>query len=148
MPDPTPTLYTIGFAGKSAAGFFGALRAAEVRLVIDVRLKNTSQMAGFTKRADLPFFLAELCGAGYEHRPEWAPPQELLGAWRAGELDWAEYERAFHGLLRERRVEEFARAERLDAACLLCSEAGPEHCHRRLVAEHLAEALDLHVIHL
>ncbi len=95
---------TIGFTKKSAAQFFGALRAAGVRRLLDVRLNNSSQLAGFTKRDDLPFFLRELCGADYVHEPLLAPTDELLHAYRKRKGDWPTYERGFLALLAERRA--------------------------------------------
>jgi len=102
-----------------------------------VRLNNASRLAGFARRADLPFFLRELCGAEYLHEPLLAPTRGLLDAYRKGG-GWPEYEKAFLDLLRERRVEEKLDRNVFDVpTVLLCSEAGPEHCHRRLVLEYL-----------
>ena len=102
-----------------------------------MRLNNASRLAGFARRADLPFFLRELCGAEYLHEPRLAPTRELLDAYRKGGV-WPEYERAFLDLLRERRVEETLDSNLFEVpTVLLCSEAGPEHCHRRLVLEYL-----------
>jgi hypothetical protein len=102
-----------------------------------VRLNNASRLAGFARRADLPFFLKELCGAEYLHEPRLAPTRELLDAYR-NDGGWPNYERAFLELLRERRVEETLDKNLFDGpTVLLCSEAGPEHCHRRLVLEYL-----------
>jgi uncharacterized protein (DUF488 family) len=135
--EPTE-VYTIGFAKKTASEFFGALREARIRRLLDVRLNNTSRLAGFARRADLPYLLEELCGAEYLHEPRLAPTREILDAYRKGQAGWPDYEREFLKLLRERRV-----ADELDRGLfdvptvLLCSEAGPEHCHRRLVLEHL-----------
>ena len=135
---PPIRLYTIGFTRKDARRFFGLLLDAGVRRVVDVRLNNVSQLAGFTKRADLEFFLERIGPIGYVHRPELAPTQGLLDAYKKRGGDWAEYERAFLALLAERRVEERLSPADLDGGCLLCSEPTPERCHRRLVAEYLA----------
>ncbi len=129
--------YTIGFTRKTAGEFFGALNSSGIQRLLDVRLNNTSQLAAFAKRADLPFFLRELCGAEYLHETMLAPAPEILSRYRNGG-DWAEYEEKFMNLMRERRIE-----ERLDRnlfevpTVLLCSEATAEHCHRRLVLEYL-----------
>ena len=132
------TLFTIGFTGKSAEQFFEALQAAGVKVVIDIRLKNDSQLSGFAKKKDLAYFLRALGGIEYRHAPELAPTPELLEGFRSKKISWDEYEPAFKLLLAERQaVAGFARAD-LDAACLLCSEPTPEHCHRRLVAEAFA----------
>ncbi len=143
-------IYTIGFTQTSAEHFFGRLTGAGVRRVLDVRLNNSSQLAGFAKARDLPYFLDRLVGATYEHEPLLAPTQELLDAFKKRKGDWATYERGFLELMRERSVE-----TALDPAgfstptALLCSEAGPEQCHRRLVCEYLAGHWDrVAAIHL
>jgi hypothetical protein len=113
------------------------LKDAGIRRLLDVRLNNASTLAGFARRADLPFFLKELCGAQYLHEPTLTPTREILDAYRKGG-SWTSYERAFLDLLQERRVEEtLDRSLFEDPTVLLCSEAGPEHCHRRLVLEYL-----------
>ncbi len=131
-------IYSIGFTQKSADQFFELLKSHGIRRLIDVRLNNISQLAGFSKRDDLAYFLRELVGAEYRHEPMLAPTQELLDAYKKQKGSWSEYERDFDALMTERRVE-----ERLDPtlftvpSVLLCSEATPEHCHRRLVIEYL-----------
>lgn len=132
------TLFTIGFTQKSARRFFETLKGAGVSRLIDVRLNNVSQLAGFAKRDDLAFFLGEICGCGYTHAPELAPTKAMLDGYKTKSLDWAGYERGYVALLAERGVERRFSVESLDGACLLCSEATPERCHRRLAAEHLA----------
>jgi len=113
------------------------LKDAGIERLIDVRLNNASQLAGFARRADLPFFLEKLCRAEYIHEPGLAPSREILDAYRNGGR-WPDYERAFLDLLRERRVEETLDRDIFDVpTVLLCSEAKPEHCHRRLVLEYL-----------
>ena len=130
---------TIGFTRKTARRFFELLRDSGTRRVIDVRLSNASQLAGFAKKADLAWFLQELCQIDYLHRPDLAPTKDLLHDWRTGAIDWAAYETRFLGLMRERRIEETVPKEVLRDGCLLCSEDQPHHCHRRLVAEYLNE---------
>lgn len=130
-------IYSIGFTKKSAREFFNLLRQAGIRRLIDVRLNNVSQLAGFAKRDDLEFFLRELCDADYVHEPLLAPTQELLDRYKKQRRGWAEYERDFLGLMRERRVEERVDRALLDKAVLLCSEHMPDQCHRRLVLEYL-----------
>lgn len=130
---------TIGFTQKSAREFFGALKAAGVRRLIDIRLKNTAQLAGFTKKDDLAYFLQEICRIAYTHEPRLAPPEELLHGYQHKEVEWAEFERRFIDTLKERRVEkELDRTLFGEPVVLLCSEPTAEHCHRRLVAEYLA----------
>jgi uncharacterized protein (DUF488 family) len=145
-----PTIFTIGYQGQSLATFIGQLRAAGVDAVIDVRLRNTSHLAGYTKRDDLAFLLREGFGIAYEHRPELAPAAEILDAYHADE-DWPAYESRFIPLLTERAAESVGREvlARYRAPCLLCAEPTAEHCHRRLVAEHWAAHVpDSTIIHL
>lgn len=149
-PRSSTTLYTIGFTRSSAAHFFGRLRTAGVRRLIDVRLNNTSTLAGFTKRDDLAFFLCDIMAAEYHHVPLLAPTPEMLKAYQAKQITWDDYAARYDALLLERQV-----ASSLDQglftgpSVLLCSEATPERCHRRLVAEHLAAAWGtLEVAHL
>jgi uncharacterized protein (DUF488 family) len=143
------TLYTIGFTQKTAADFFGILRRARVKRLIDIRLNNVSQLAGFTKRDDLAFFLRELCDCAYEHHSSFAPTRDILDAYKKRMISWVEYERRFNLLMREREVEKQVRLSELDRACLLCSEPTPDNCHRRLVAEHLRDKLGhLEIVHL
>lgn len=106
-----------------------------------MRLNNTSRLAGFARRADLPFLLEELCGARYLHEPRLAPTREMFDAYRHGAAGWPAYEKRFLELLRERRVEEALDKDLFGVpTVLLCSEAGPERCHRRLVLEYLDRA--------
>ena len=133
-------LYTIGFTRKSAQNFFSAIKAASVRTVVDVRLRTSSQLAGFAKQADLKYLLHELCQAEYVHVLELAPTGELLDSYKKHRGSWPEYERAFLQLIREREIERRLDPSLFRDACLLCSEHLPDHCHRRLVAEYLNEA--------
>jgi uncharacterized protein (DUF488 family) len=131
---------TIGFTQTTAERFFARLAEARVERLLDVRLNNTSQLAGFAKAQDLPYFARELVGAVYEHEPLLAPTQEILDAYKKRKGDWRAYEREFQALMESRRIHEVlapAAFERRTA--LLCSEAEPERCHRRLVVEFLAE---------
>jgi uncharacterized protein (DUF488 family) len=142
-------IFTIGFTKSSAESFFGRLQLAGVKKVVDVRLNNVSQLAGFAKRDDLRYFLKSICEIGYEQYAEFAPTQEMLDAYKKERGDWSEYERRFLELMAERRIENVVARDRLDEACLLCSEDKPHHCHRRLVAEYLKEKWgDLEISHL
>lgn len=133
-------VFTIGFTQSSAAHFFERLREAGIKRLLDVRLNNVSQLAGFAKREDLAFFLRELCGAEYVHEPLLAPTQELLDGYKKHGGSWASYEQQFLDLMAQRRVEERMDRALLDEpTVLLCSEATAEQCHRRLVAEYLQE---------
>ena len=73
-------LFTIGFTKKSAEGFFTNLSKAGVKRVIDIRLNNMSQLAGFTKRDDLRYFLRTICNIDYIHLPELAPNKGDFGS--------------------------------------------------------------------
>ena len=142
-------VFTIGFTKKSAQQFFDALRQSGARRVVDVRLNNVSQLAGFAKRDDLRFFLKEVCGMDYIHLPELAPTQEMLDEFKKLKGDWKTYEARFLELMRSRRIEENVSREIFANGCLLCSEEKPHHCHRRLVAEYLQQHWgDLDVSHL
>ncbi len=131
-------IFTTGFAKKTAAEFFEPLKNHRIELLVDVRLNNTSQMAGFTKHRDLPYFLQELIGARYEHKPLLAPTGEMLKAYRKKEMTWEEYELEYLDLITTREVENQIPREWFEQrAVLLCSEFTPEECHRRLVVEYL-----------
>ena len=132
-------LFTIGFTKSSAKGFFGRQSQAGVERVIDVRLQNTSQLTGFAKRDDLAFFLKSIAGIGYAEEPMLAPSPDVFADSRKGQLDWDGYSDRFRTLMTARRIDERLSPAELDRSCLLCSEAEPHFCHRRLVAEHLAE---------
>jgi uncharacterized protein (DUF488 family) len=142
-------LYTIGFTNKTAEEFFTTLRKAHVKSLIDVRLNNISQLAGFTKRDDLAFFLREICQCDYRHEPALAPTEAILDAYKKKAMDWNEYEEGFSALLRERQAENRVDLATLDQACLLCSEPKADKCHRRLVAEYFRSKLGhIEIVHL
>jgi uncharacterized protein (DUF488 family) len=132
-------IYTIGFTKKSAEVFFTRIKNVGVARLIDIRLNNTSQLAGFSKIDDLRYFTRELCQIDYVHVPELAPTANILDAWKKQKDNWEQFERGFLELLQERRVAETIQRELFADACLLCSEEKPHHCHRRLVAEYLRE---------
>jgi uncharacterized protein (DUF488 family) len=140
---------TIGFTKKSAERFFSLLRRSGVKRVVDVRLNNVSQLAGFAKKDDLAYFTREICGADYLHVPALAPTQAMLDAYKKEKGDWEAYETRFLELMKSRRIEETVPREIIDDGCLLCSEDKPHHCHRRLVAEYLKSQWgDLEITHL
>ncbi len=131
-------LCTIGFTGKTAEQFFTLLTDAGVRQVIDIRQNRSGQLSGFSKHPDLSFFLKKIAGIEYLHDPLLAPPPELLKNYRRTK-DWPSYETDFLAVMKERGI-----PASLDTSLwppsisLLCSEPGPEKCHRRLVADLLA----------
>lgn len=144
-------IFTIGFTRTTAEDFFDRLKSHRIERLLDVRLNNRSQLAGFAKRDDLAYFLRELLGAGYEHAPSLAPTQDILDDFKKRkEMPWDEYEERFLALLRKREVENRLSPEDFSRrTVLLCSESTPEHCHRRLVAEYLKRHWgNIEVIHL
>jgi uncharacterized protein (DUF488 family) len=131
-------IYGIGFTKKSAGEFFGALKANRIERLLDVRLNNTSQLAGFAKQSDLPYFLHEICGIAYEREPLLAPTQEILDAYKKHKGDWEVYTEGYLALIRSRKVETILSREGFEKrTVLLCSEATADHCHRRLALEYL-----------
>jgi uncharacterized protein (DUF488 family) len=142
-------LYTIGFTGKSAEKFFNLLRNNEVKKIIDTRINNVSQLAGFAKGSDLKFFAGEIGNIGYEHRVDFAPTKELLARYRDEQMTWKEYENEYLNLLDLRKIAQKTDIESLHDNCLLCSEHTPEKCHRRLLAEYLKQVKnEVEIIHL
>lgn len=143
-------VYSIGFTKKTAEQFFGILGRAGIRRLLDVRLKNASQLAGFSKRDDLEYFLREICAAEYAHEPLLAPTKEMLDDYKKRRGTWGEYERRFLDLMSARKVEEkLDRGTFAIPTVLLCSEPKPDHCHRRLVLEYLQQKwVNLTIRHL
>lgn len=135
-------MFTIGFAETSAANFFKLLRTSGAKRVLDVRLNNTSQLAGFTKKDDLRFFLREICQMDYFHLPELAPTQDLLDSFKKRKGSWDVYARDFNALIGNRAIDKTLSPDIVDLGCMLCSEKRTEHCHRRLVAEYLQQHWD------
>lgn len=132
-------VFTIGFTKTTAEAFFTRLQTAGVKKVIDVRLNNVSQLAGFAKRDDLRFFLKAISGIEYAQQTEFAPTQNMLDEYKKQGGAWTDYEKRFLDLIEKRQIEKAVSPEALDGACLLCSEDKPHHCHRRLVAEYLKQ---------
>jgi len=143
------TIYTIGFTKKSAQEFFDTLRRNNIKQIADIRLNNVSQLAGFAKRDDLRYFLKELCDIDYYHFECLAPTKEMRDRF-AESKNWDIYAAEYTALLGSRSV-----LDKLDRSffdretCLLCAEASPQQCHRRLLAQYLAEHWeDVQVRHL
>jgi uncharacterized protein (DUF488 family) len=132
-------ILTIGFTKKSAEEFFTRLHIAGVKRLVDVRLNNVSQLAGFAKKNDLCYFCKTISNIEYVHLSKLAPTQDILDSFKKFKGDWKVYESQFLSLMNSRRIEETTPRELLDDGCLLCSEELPDHCHRRLVAEYLKE---------
>ncbi len=143
------TLFTIGFTQKTAEEFFSRLKRAEVRRILDIRLNNSSQLAGFAKQKDLEYFLKEIGGIHYLHVPLLCPTAGIMDAYKKHEITWQEFEPRFTGLMAERHAEEMLSMELLDHGCLLCSEDKPDRCHRRIAAQYLSQKFGgLEVVHL
>jgi uncharacterized protein (DUF488 family) len=134
-----PKIFTIGYGGKNAREFFTILKQAGIRKVIDVRLYNTSQLAGFTKRQDIEYFLQIIVGAEYTHLPIMAPTKQLLNDYKKGLINWQQYKEQFKLIIVQRQIEKHLVPQDMDMSCFLCSEAKADNCHRRLVAEYLAK---------
>ena len=144
-------LYTIGFTKKSAEKFFTLIKENGIELLIDIRLYNNTQLAGFAKGRDLPYFLRELCDCDYEHCLNYAPTKELLDNYRNKIITWQDYTREFANIMANNdAVNDFLkRFGNRDSVCLLCTEATPEQCHRRLLAEAIAlRDPSIQIIHL
>lgn len=142
-------IYTIGFTGKSAKEFFQRLEDAGVKRILDIRLKNSSQLSGFAKKEDLKYFLLKINGIKYLHIPELAPTENIMDSYKKKKIDWNEYETQLNNLLEERKVENRMRHEASGGDCFLCSEGKPDFCHRRLVAEYLQKKLGgITIVHL
>jgi uncharacterized protein (DUF488 family) len=141
-------IFTIGFTKSSAESFFSRLANANVSKVIDIRLNNNSQLAGFAKKDDLKYFVKRICNIEYKHILQLAPTKDILDEYRKSKGEWSVYERKFLALMGKRKIENLDRGE-LEGSCLMCSEDKPYHCHRRLVAEYLRDKWgDVEIVHL
>ena len=144
------TLYTIGFTKKSAERFFTLLRDNHVKQLVDVRISNSSQLAGFAKGKDLEFFVKEICHIPYKHISDFAPTKELLDQWHKQEVSWDEYQIIYTEMLMERGIIRKYGVKCFEGSCFLCSEDTPEQCHRRLLAEYMKKHSEelVQIIHL
>ncbi len=131
------TLYTIGFTKKKAEYFFELIKKNNIKCLIDIRLNNVSQLAGFAKRDDLKYFLKQLCNCEYSHMPEIAPTKEILDGYKKKQISWDEYLVQYNSLIKRRKIESKLNLSELDRSCFLCSEPTADMCHRRLAAEYL-----------
>lgn len=147
-------IYTIGFTQKSAEKFFGLLKENNIKTLLDVRLNNVSQLAGFAKGRDLEYFLKEIVGATYIHDLEFAPTKEILDNYKKKIITWDDYEKQYNRLLDNRNVKQRVikkYGNEFDGVCLLCSEVEASKCHRRLAAEYIQEVIndeDIEIVHL
>jgi uncharacterized protein (DUF488 family) len=142
-------LLTIGFTEKTAETFFNLLEKAGVKKLIDIRLNNVSQLAGFAKGKDLEFFAKSIIGVGYEHNINLAPTKELLNNYRDKKITWSQYEKEYISIIEKREIIQKIDFKKLDGSCFICSEHKPDMCHRRLLAEYLKKANnEIEIIHL
>ncbi len=150
MSDQDVKVFTIGFTGSSAEHFFERLRNAGVKKVIDTRLWAGSQLAGFARKKDLPYFVKELAGANYEYREDLAPSKEILKAYKDEKMSWEDYEVQYIDLIHHRNIANVLRPDEVNEACFLCACKTEHHCHRRLLAGYLQKEWDapVEIIHL
>ena len=143
-------IYTMGFTQKSAETFFEKIIDNKIELLLDIRLNNQSQLAGFTKGKDLKYFLRVICGCDYQHDIIYAPTKDILQAYKKKEISWEEYETRFNKLITKRKLaDDFKKNyQKYEKVLLLCSEPTPECCHRRLLAEYLSRELGANIIHI
>lgn len=148
------TIYTIGFTKKSAERFFQLLEENNVETIFDVRLNNSTQLAGFSKGKDLEFFLRRMLSINYIHNIEFSPTKEILDNYKKKKISWEKYEVEFNKLLMTRKLESYIKnnlKDKLNKICFLCSEDTAEHCHRRLVAEYIKDILkgeEIEIVHI
>ncbi|MBU3916447.1 MAG: DUF488 domain-containing protein [Proteobacteria bacterium] len=131
------TLFTIGFTKKTAEDFFTLIKHNHIKCVIDIRLNNASQLAGFSKKTDLEYFLKEIYDCGYRHLPILAPTKNILDSYKKKKISWGNYTLQYNALLKSRGIENLISLDDLNESCFLCSESTADHCHRRLAAEYL-----------
>lgn len=148
------TIYTIGFTKKSAEQFFKLLEVNDVKTLFDVRLNNSTQLAGFSKGRDLEFFLKMILSIKYIHNIEFSPTKEILDDYKKKKITWENYEEEFNKLLMSRKLENYIKNNlkyKLDKICFLCSEDTADYCHRRLVAEYIKDILKgekIEIVHI
>jgi len=142
-------IYTIGFTEKSAEDFFNLLKNSAAERLIDVRLNNLSQLASFSKKNDLKYFLKEILNWEYIHRPDFAPDEVILNEYKKKIIDWNDYNFRYLQLLDNRNIVDTVKKEEIINSVLLCSEHCPDFCHRRLLAEYFQKKWEnINIIHL
>ena len=150
MSDGTIKIFTIGFTGSSAEHFFDRLKSAGVKKVVDTRLWASSQLAGFAKKKDMPYFTRQLVGADYEYREDLAPTADILRSFKDNRISWEDYEVQYTNLINYRNLANMLSPDEVDKACFLCACKTEHNCHRRLLAEYLQREwdADIKIIHL
>jgi uncharacterized protein (DUF488 family) len=142
-------LYTIGFTKKSAEHFFELLKKNNVKKIVDIRINNTSQLAGFAKGSDLAYFAKSINNIEYVYIPDFAPTKELLSDYQNKKIGWLDYQKIFMNLIEQRKISSKYDIADFNGSCFLCSEDTPEKCHRRLVVEYFKRTNnDIQIIHL
>ena len=144
-------IYTIGFTKKTAKQFFSILNENHIDIVVDIRLNNSSQLAGFSKYPDVEFFLDKICNIRYKHDLHFAPSESTLARYKKKQISWEEYQIEFAQTMQDRNITEYIKTNYDNdiSICLLCSEPTPENCHRRLVAEYFKNIFnEIEIIHL
>jgi uncharacterized protein (DUF488 family) len=145
-------VFTIGFTQKTAEQFFQLLVLNQVDILLDIRLNNKSQLAGFAKYPDLRFFLNKIARIVYIHDPMLAPTEQLLKSYRGKEITWEQYETEFETIMKDRKIDQFIQENYMSYTnqniCLLCSEPTVDQCHRRLIANHFSTVFHAETIHL
>lgn len=135
-------IFTIGTNGKSAKEFFETLRNNSIDVLIDIRLNNKSQLAGFAKGGEeyLGYFLDKICNIEYIHDSYLAPTEEILNKYHK-DNNWSDYVEKFNLLIKQRNIREYFLKTygSHKNICLLCAEKTAEQCHRRLIAEAICE---------
>lgn len=144
------TLYTIGFTKKSAEQFFELLKKSHIKQLVDIRISNNSQLAGFAKGKDLAYLAKQICGINYKHIIDFAPTKELLNLWHKKSISWDGYTKDYIGMLKSRDIIHKYGVKQFDNTCFLCSEETPEMCHRRLLVEYMksSSSEEVDIIHL
>jgi uncharacterized protein (DUF488 family) len=142
-------LYTMGYTQKPAKKFFNLIDKYEIKRIIDIRLHNNTQLAGFTKQNNLKYFLKRLSDCDYCHIPLMAPSKDIFDDSKKNGLEWKEYASRFNKLINQRKIEQLINEDDIDGACLLCCEPEATNCHRSLVAEYLQKYFgDIQIIHI
>lgn len=144
------TLYTIGFTKKNAEQFFELLKKWKIKQLVDIRISNNSQLAGFAKGKDLAYFTKQICNINYKHITDFAPTKELLDLWHKKSISWEEYIKEYTTMLKKRNIMHKYGIKQFDNSCFLCSEETPEMCHRRLLVEYMKSISteEVDIVHL
>lgn len=135
-------IYTIGSNRKSAETFFELLRRNDVRFLLDIRLRNSSQLAGFAKGNDLEYFTGRILGIGYRHDVRFAPDEGLFEVRKSKGLNMEQFALKFWETLEERDMKQVLLDEYagvMDGICLMCSEEDHRECHRSVVAGYISD---------